>query len=167
MVKRFEKYKGIHPGFVLERELKKRCIKQRPFALALDEHPQTFNAILKGKRGLPVSLALKIEKELELEESTLSILQLYYDIKQEKQKCKSAVPDLSKLRKSLFWDTDVNEIDWEKQYKAVIRRVWEKGNNVEKKEIERYYGATIINQVMKSKSIRQPILQPILNNDVL
>jgi plasmid maintenance system antidote protein VapI len=44
MIKRFEKYKGIHPGIILERELKKRAIKQRPFALSLDEHPQTFNA---------------------------------------------------------------------------------------------------------------------------
>ena len=52
MIKQYEKYKGIHPGIILDRELKKRSIKQRPFALSLDEHPQTFNAITKGKRGI-------------------------------------------------------------------------------------------------------------------
>ena len=37
------KYKGIHPGIVLEREFKKRSLKQRPFAIAINEHPQTLN----------------------------------------------------------------------------------------------------------------------------
>ena len=27
------KYKGIHPGIILERELEKRSLKKRPFAL--------------------------------------------------------------------------------------------------------------------------------------
>src|SRR5690606_41359530 len=80
MIKQYEKYKGIHPGVILDRELKKRSIKQRPFALSLDEHPQTFNAITKGKRGISTALALKIERELGLEEGTLVILQAYYDI---------------------------------------------------------------------------------------
>ena len=43
-----EKYKGIHPGVVLDRELKKRAIKQRPFALSIGEHPQIFNAIINA-----------------------------------------------------------------------------------------------------------------------
>ena len=60
------KYKGIHPGIVLNRELKKRSIKQRPFAMAINEHPQTLNAITKGKRNLNTALALKIEKKLGL-----------------------------------------------------------------------------------------------------
>ena len=77
VIKRFEKYKGIHPGIVLDRELKKRSIRQRPFALSLNEHPQTFNAITKGKRGISTPLALKIEQELGLEEGTLVILQAY------------------------------------------------------------------------------------------
>lgn len=45
MTEQYEKYKGIHPGIVLDRELKKRAIRQRPFALSLKEHPQSFNAI--------------------------------------------------------------------------------------------------------------------------
>lgn len=68
------KYKGIHPGIVLKRELDKRAIKQRPFALSLQEHPQTLNAIIKGKRTLNTALALKIEEKLDLQEGTLAIL---------------------------------------------------------------------------------------------
>ncbi len=44
----YYKYKGIHPGIILDRELKKRSLKQRPFALSINEHPQTFNASQAG-----------------------------------------------------------------------------------------------------------------------
>lgn len=144
------KYKGIHPGIVLEREFKKRSIKQRPFAISINEHPQTLNAITKGKRNLNTALALKIEGKLELEEGTLALLQTYFDIRLEKKKHSSKTPEHSLLRKSLFWDTDISRIDWEKQYKAVIKRVYERGNETEKKEIIRFYGSQKVNMVLNS-----------------
>ncbi|MDP3446412.1 MAG: helix-turn-helix domain-containing protein [Ignavibacteria bacterium] len=134
------KYKGIHPGIVLEREFKKRSLSQRPFAIAIEEHPQTLNAITKGKRSLNTALALKIEEKLGMEEGTLAVLQTFYDIREAKKTQSSRTPNLSVLRKSLFWDTDINNIDWQKQYKAVIRRVFERGNEKEKSEITRFYG---------------------------
>lgn len=140
MTFKFEKYKGIHPGIVLARELEQRAIKQRPFALSIGLHPQTFNAILKGKRNLHALLALKMEKALDLEEGTLLILQAFYDIKIAKQKLEPASPNLSKFRMSLFWDTDFSKIDWEQQYKAIIRRVFERGNEEEQNELARFYG---------------------------
>lgn len=156
MIKQFEKYKGIHPGIVLDRELKKRSIKQRPFALSLEEHPQTFNAITKGKRGISTALALKIERQLGLEEGTLVILQAYYDIQKIKEKEIKRTPDLHILSKSLFWDTDIQYIDWERQYRAVIQRVFERGNENEKKEIIRFYGAEKVNQALQESNIRNP-----------
>lgn len=144
-----EKYKGIHPGIVLNRLLDKKHISQRPFALMIGEYPQTINAITKGRRKLNTALALKIEKQLELQEGTLAILQTYFDIKEEKQKASlSKTPNLSIIRKSLFWDTEINNIDWEKQYKAVIQRVFERGNDIEKNEVERFYGKSKIDKVL-------------------
>lgn len=154
----FEKYKGIHPGIVLDRELKRRSIKQRPFALALDEHPQTFNAIIKGKRGISTSLALNIEKELSLEEGTLVILQALYDIQKIKGKENKQTPDLSLLSKSLFWDTDINSIDWEKQFRAVIERVFERGNEREKAEITRFYGPEKVKILLTTIRDRNPYM---------
>jgi plasmid maintenance system antidote protein VapI len=147
-----EKYKGIHPGILLEREFKKRALHQRPFALSIGEHPQTLNAITKGKRKLNTSLALKIEKKLGLEEGTLALLQTYFDINEEKSKIKQITPNLSILRKSLFWDTDSNKIDWSKQYKAVIQRVFERGNEIEREEIIRFYGQEKIKKALHQKN---------------
>lgn len=149
-----EKYKGIHPGILLEREFKKRALHQRPFALSIGEHPQTLNAITKGKRKLNTSLALKIEKKLGLEEGTLALLQTYFDINEEKSKIKQIAPNLSILRKSLFWDTDSTKIDWSKQYKAVIQRVFERGNDIEREEIIRFYGQEKIKKALHQK--KQP-----------
>lgn len=66
-------------------------------------------------------------------------LQVFYDIKCEKQKQRKT-PDLSKLRPALFWDTDINTIDWQTYKDAVIKRVFERGNIEEQEEIRRFYG---------------------------
>ena len=149
-----EKYRGIHPGMILERELKKRNLKKGPFALSLHEYPQTLNEVTKGKRGMTPALSLKIDKALGLEEGTMLILQAYYEIKKEKQKEESEQhPDLSIIRKILFWDTDINKIDWEKQYKYVIQRIFERGNDQEKKEILSFYGKDKVKAITGSTSI--------------
>lgn len=151
-----DKYKGIHPGIVLERLLNKQGIPQRPFALSVGEYPQTINAITKGRRKLNTALALKIEDKLGLEEGTLALLQTYFDIAEERHKAlNKKSPDLSLLRSSLFWDTDFEKIDWEKQYKAVIQRVFERGNEQEKIEIKRFYGADEVSEVLSDKE-REP-----------
>jgi len=163
VLKQFEKYKGIHPGVVLARELKKRSIKQRPFALSIAAHPQTFNAITKGKRSINTSLALKIERELNMEEGTLLILQVFYDIQQEKMKLKDNPPETSKFRKALFWDTDFDKIDWEKQYKAIINRVYEKGNAQEKMELSRFYGKAKIAAALKMPKTKPMTISQLSN----
>ncbi|WP_313366936.1 helix-turn-helix transcriptional regulator [Sphingobacterium mizutaii] len=156
MDKEYEKYKGIHPGIVLDRELKKRSMKQCPFALSLEEHPQTFNAISKGKRGISTALALKIEQKLGLEEGTLVLLQAYYEIQKIKEKETQKSPDLNILNKALFWDADIQKINWEKQYKAVIQRVFERGTEEDKDEIIRFYGVEKIEKALEGSKIRKP-----------
>ncbi|MDG2433266.1 helix-turn-helix domain-containing protein [Flavobacterium sp.] len=147
-----EKYKGIHPGIIVERLLSKRAISQGPFALSIGEHPQTLNAITKGRRKLNIALALKIEEKLNLEEGSLALLQTYYDIQAEKSKTKQETPNLNILRKVLFWDTDIATIDWQKQSKAVILRIFERGNDSEKEEIKRFYKNDLIKAALESNS---------------
>jgi addiction module HigA family antidote len=149
MFERFEKYKGIHPGALIDRELKKRNLSQRSFAISLPEYPQSFNAVIKGKRKMTTALALKIENALGLEEGALLMLQMFYDINEEKRNEASKYhPDFSILRRALFWDTDIQSIDWNKYDKAVIRRVFERGNASEKGEIIRFYGLEKVKNVI-------------------
>lgn len=140
--------KGIHPGIILDRELKQRKLRKGQFALAINEFPQTLGSITKGKRRMNIPLALKIEQALQIEEGYFMILQVFYDIEEEKRKRNTSQPNLSLLRKVLFWDTNIEKINWEKQKRSVIKRVFERGNEVEKKEITRFYGKECINEVL-------------------
>ena len=142
--------KGIHPGLILERELKQRHLSKGPFALSLQEYPQTLVSITKGKRRMNTNLALKIENALEIEEGYFMTLQLYYDIKEIKRRQYRLHPDFTKLRRVLFWDTKMENIDWEKQKNAIIKRVFERGDEIEKEEIVRFYGQEKVNSILKT-----------------
>ena len=149
MDKSFEKYKGIHPGLILERELKRRKIKKGPFAISLQEYPQILNQVTKAKRGITAELSLKIDKALGMEEGTMYLLQAWYELKKASRKLASENhPDFSVLRNALFWDTAIEKIDWERQYSAVIKRVFERGNEEEKREILRFYGKDKVHKVI-------------------
>jgi len=158
MEKWIEKYSGIHPGAILGRELKKKKLKQNTFADIISLPAQTLNAIIKGTRKMTPEVAFRIDHALGFEESTMGILQALYDTKLVKQKIANENhPDLSKIRRILFWDTDFNQIDWVLQANAVIRRVWERGNEDEKKEMERFYGTDKVKAVITEKVNVRPL----------
>ena len=45
---------------------------------------------------------------------------------------------------------DLYKIDWERQYKSVIKRVFERGNEEEKKEIFRFYGKQKVEDLLQA-----------------
>ncbi|MEN8157547.1 MAG: plasmid maintenance system antidote protein [Bacteroidota bacterium] len=154
--------KGIHPGIILERELNKRKLPKRRFALSINEYPQLLGDITKGKRKINPSLSIRIGKALGLDESFFSLLQAYYDIKQEKKKQSNLVhPDLKKFRPVVFWDTDIKTIDWEQNKPSVIRRIFERGNENEINEIISFYGKKDVNAIL----IRSKELSPTAKNN--
>ncbi|KQS92017.1 hypothetical protein [Chryseobacterium sp. Leaf394] len=70
------------------------------------------------------------------------------------QKSSKLHPDFSKIPRFLFWDTDFDGIDWEKKYVAVIKRVFERGSDEAKSEIEQFYGKELVTMVLNSKSTK-------------
>jgi antitoxin HigA-1 len=146
--------KGAHPGVILERELKKRGLSKGQFALSIHEYPQTLSAIIAGKRSMNTPLSIRIENELGIEEGFFMTLQVFYDIKTEKRKqSKDYHPQVSKFRPALFWDTKIENIDWDRQKRAVIKRVFERGNLTEKKEVLNFYGRDIVKEVLKAEKV--------------
>jgi antitoxin HigA-1 len=148
--------KGLHPGIVLERELRQRKLNKGPFALSIGEYPQTLGAVTKGKRNMNTALAMKIEDALGMEEGYFMTLQVFYDIRQEKRKQnKDNHPDLTLFRPALFWDTSFEKIDWQQQRRSVIQRVFERGNETEQQEVLRFYGREIVDQELKKLNTKQ------------
>ncbi len=151
MIPEFSKIKGIPPSAILKRELKNRNIKSKELADSIGEHKQTISAILNGRRGINPSLSIKLGHFFNIDEDYFLLLQASYDVKKIKQKeYLSQKPNLKLIRKSLFWDTDFDNIDWQKNKRAVIKRIFERGNEQEIKAILSFYTKKIVVEELKT-----------------
>ena len=86
MIPELSKIKGIHPGAILKRELKKLGLKNNELADKLEEHKQTISAILHQKRGINATLSIKLGHFFGIEEDYFMLLQASYEVKIVKQK---------------------------------------------------------------------------------
>ncbi len=151
MLPEISKVKGIHPGAILKRALKKIGLKNNELANSIGEYAQTISAILNEKRGINPNLSIKLGKEFGVEYDYFMVLQASYEVKKlQLKKPNSETPDLKKIRKSLFWDTHFNTIDWAKNRKAIIKRIFERGNDIEIKEIIAFYGKKAVSKELKN-----------------
>lgn len=150
MLPELDKIKGIHPSYILNRELKSRGIKSSELASTIDEYKQTISAILNKKRKITPSLSIKLSKKFNVAQDYFMLLQASYDVNTVAAKISTRhKPNLNKFRPALFWDTDINQIDWEKQKRAIIKRVLERGNSQEITELIKFYGKQEISAELK------------------
>lgn len=61
-----------------------------------------------------------------------------------------------RLPECLFWDTDYDKIDPDKQYMAVITRVFDYGSWDEVLEVIAYYGEKKVNKTLRKVSCLKP-----------
>ncbi len=80
MLPDLESVKGIHPGAILKRELKKRGIKSIDLANEIDEHPQTINAITKERRGMNAKLSFKLGDYFDMPHEYFMLLQAAHEV---------------------------------------------------------------------------------------
>jgi addiction module HigA family antidote len=138
---RIDILKGTHPGRVIEYDIKKNRTSQNALAASIGVTKQMINAVISGRRGLSVELALKIEKEMGYEEGFLARLQTLFDIEKVKYEwSKAHYKTAPNIRRSLFWDYDFDNMDWGRYRKAIVHRVLTRGSAEEQREIARYYG---------------------------
>ncbi|MBS9767850.1 MAG: helix-turn-helix domain-containing protein [Flavobacteriaceae bacterium] len=148
-----QKIKGLHPSIILKRELTHQNIKSSELAKSVDEHKQTISAILNQKRKITPKLSIKLGQFFHIEDDYFSLLQASYDVKTT-YSTKQKTPNLNNVRKVLFWDTSFEKIDWNKQKKAVIQRVLERGNDKEINEIISFYGKQLVSNEIKNINSR-------------
>ena len=73
-------------------------------------------------------------------------------------------PDLTKFRKTLFWDTTFDRIDFTAHSRYVINRVFERGTEEEIKEIIRFYGRDTIQKNLNHNG--NPLLRHQFNANI-
>ena len=79
-------YSTIHPGEVLERELKERGIAQKEFAATVGMPSSVLNALVNGKRSVTPDIAVLLEAALGRDAAFWLYLQAQRDIEEAKRK---------------------------------------------------------------------------------
>lgn len=150
----YEQYLSIETipaGDILKRILSKENIPQRQLAIKAKELPQRINDIIAGRRKFTPEQSLRIEKALGIDYPGFFYKiqanhEVYLAQRRERLKCK---PDLSLFRKAIFWDINLDELDWIENQSWVIQRVFEYGNEQEIKAIISFYGKNSVSSVIE------------------
>ena len=146
MIHQLEILKGTHPGRIIEYDLKKNGMSQSELAAKAGVSKQRINAIISGRGDLSTELSLKIEEALRYDEGFLMQLQTFFDIDAIKREwSRRKYPNAPRIRRSLFWDYDFDNIDWDRYKKAVIHRILERGSETDWQEIADFYHIPVEN----------------------
>jgi len=94
-------------------------------------------------------LSIKLSRAFGTDKDYFMLLQASYEVKKAESEFRVA-PNTDIFRKVIFWDTDFDKIDWDKNKSAVIKRVLERGNKKEIEEIISFYGREIISKEIKT-----------------
>lgn len=135
---RIAAYKGIAPGKIISRAIKKQGITQREVASRAGIHYQTLNAIITGKREITLRQSIDLDRVLGFETGFFAVIQTYYSIDKLTAKSPRKIPHPD-IRPYVFWDIDMDTLDWEANKAFIIQRVNERGNKTEIELIRNYY----------------------------
>lgn len=149
--------KSTPAGAILLHILQRTGVSQKSLSDISGILPQHINALIKGTRRFSPKSSLAIEKALNLEPDGLFyICQCNYDVTQAKRASQQK-PDTSKLRKSTFWDVDLEKVDWQKGKRWAIQRILQYGCISDFIEISKIYGRnSFVEELNRSKLLLQP-----------
>ena len=151
MYEQYLKYHHIPCGAILDRIMAKEHLSQRELALRSEIPYQRINDFIANRRRISPENSLKLERVLGIEYQCFFYqIQTNHEIFLATMRFSEKLqPDMSKYRKTLFWDTDSSTLDWQRNSEWIIRRVFEYGNQSEIEETIRFYGRTKIVNVLQ------------------
>ncbi|MFC2098486.1 DUF6922 domain-containing protein, partial [Bacteroidota bacterium] len=99
--------------------------------------------ITKLRRGITPQMSIKLGNTLGANEDYFLLLQAYYQVRKVMKKQildTQETPDLNIISRQIFWEIDFDSLDYTRYKDYVIKRVFERGNESEIREIIRFYG---------------------------
>jgi plasmid maintenance system antidote protein VapI len=144
---------SVPAGAILKRILRQNLLSQKELSARTAIYPRLISDLISGNRKFTPELSFRIEEVLGITiPGYFYRIQTNHDIYryQDEQERKHS-PDLSKLNKSLFWETpSFDRINWSKQANWIIQRVFEYGNQQAIEEIIRYYGRAKVSEILNA-----------------
>lgn len=151
MYEQYLTYHHIPCGAILDRIMTKEHFTQRELASRSEIPYQRINDFIANRRRISPENSLRLEKVLGIDYQCF-----FYQIQTNheiylatKRLSEQQQPDKSKYRRTLFWDTNFDTLDWQRNSDWIIQRVFEYGNENEIQETIRYYGEDKIVNVLQ------------------
>lgn len=153
----YRKMNSTPAGAILLHILRRMGISQKRLSEISGIRPQHINALIKGTRRFSPSSSLLIESALNLDSDGLFYAcQCNYDITMAKM-ARQLRPNIYKLRKSTFWDVDLEKVDWLKGKRWAILRVLQYGCINDFIEIAHIYGPqSFLEEINNGKILLEP-----------
>lgn len=150
MYEHYLQFSNIPCGDILNRIMKKEGVSQSQLAERSGILRQRICDYLTNRRRITVEASLNLEKALRIDiEGFFYRIQANHDIYTcLKKQAESCHPNLNCYRKALFWDTTIDNLNWDKNKEWIVRRVFEYGGEDEILETIRFYGKEEIQEVL-------------------
>ena len=152
MYEQYLQLSNIPCGAVLNRIMTKEGISQSQLAERSGIVRQRICDYLANRRRITVEASLNLERALQI-----GISGFFYRIQANhdiyicmQEQAKTYHPDLDRYRRALFWDTDMEKLDWDNNCHWIIRRTFEYGNEEEIQETVRFYGKDNVRNILST-----------------
>lgn len=152
MYEQYLQLSNIPCGAVLNRIMTKEGISQSQLAERSGIVRQRICDYLANRRRITVEASLNLERALHI-----GISGFFYRIQANhdiyicmQEQARTYHPDLDRYRRALFWDTDMEKLDWYNNRHWVIRRTFEYGNEEEILETVRFYGKENVRNILST-----------------
>lgn len=150
MYEQYLQLSNIPCGAVLSRIMEKEKISQSQLAEQSGIVRQRICDYLANRRRITAEASLCLEKALRIDiDGFFYKIQANHDVYTCMKKLEENYhPRLEYYRRALFWDTDINKLDWNKNRQWIVRRVFEYGGEDEICETIRFYGKNEVQAIL-------------------
>lgn len=145
----FLKYHSLDVGSVLKYIMTNKGVTGRQLAQITGILPQRICDFVNNRRRISALVSLQLEKALDIDHQGYFLyIQSNNDIYKAARQLQHPVPDLSKIKKYIFWDSDIEKINWEADRRKVVQRIFEYGDQDAIEEIKRFYGKETVVSIL-------------------
>ena len=154
---RFLEYPSLDVGAVIKYIMKRSETSGIELAQKSGIPPQRICDYANNRRRINAETSLALEQALNIgHRGYFYLIQTNHDIYTASLKCaKQPTPDLTKISKHIFWDSDISKINWQTNRKQIIQRAFEYGDEQTILELIRFYGHSTVGQLLSQITDRR------------
>lgn len=149
MLPELSKINRTPPSALIKREIKILGISVEELSERSEISLENIQNILNNNLTINAILSQKLGKALNENDNYFLEIQKLWDKELKYKEKNHILPNLAHIRPVVFWDEDFPYIDWNRNEKKIIRRIFERGNEIEKQEIISFYGKEKVLSVLQ------------------